>query len=922
MGRLFYTSPRASFLREICHFLYSESQKNTHDPLFLARYTLYLPNRRACLNAQKILLEIVQKYSSNQPLPLPRMYGLNDYEALAIDHSIVYDSKKIIDPFLKQHVIAKILVKIDENLSLDRALSLSKSMVKTMHTLVREEITIDHLLCGDDHPNSPFSMLKTVMKHYPTILQDWEVEEGDTLKKRIFNALPLFWKNNARGPVMIAGISQYQADSLALLSHALDLSHVDVVIPCVDEQLLYDDAAILESSPLFHSHKMMGALSQKAPPQALKTILDAFGDKCPLSDKYLLESHDFFDQANDIAACIESYRRKGISAITVVAPERRLAEHLAAILALRGIFVNDSSSIPLSQTLFGDFILSAGRVLTSHHMEDYLALLKHPWVSIVSKEDVYAYEVRLRLQPLMHKTLEYFENYFLRDTLAPLLFQKKGDKQDFLERLNALATLLAPRFFKDDEEHPVFQLFKELNASMVLNVSLQKIINGNDFMALLQGVLDHKTQTPCVPSTPDSVNIIGVMEARVSTSDLLIMTGLNEGVLPRLLPADIWISPYIQQRFFKEFDKNILPSTEEWIGLQAQDVWQSVSNAKKVILCHRHFDNGQPTISSRFLDDFEWSPYAFETEGGKENTEEDLHKNNFLQNNLLRQDEKSLYLPPTHKITRSVPCPRSAMRPTTLSISAIELLLKDPYGFYAKYILKLYPLFHWQDESRALIFGQYLHQAIDCYAKLGCTTARAPFVLDYFHQKKYLLSLMERVRLNGFCHWLENFDHHISVRSKDASKTEHALSMSHMINGTMIEIKGILDRIDEKYENNQRIFHVMDYKTGQVPSKKAITMGYAPQLPLCGLLVMSNYKESVTVEDTLRLSYLHVLGKSPFGEEYAVQKVTELIESARIGLQQCLVTYLRDDFCFYPSPNPWNKIGVNAYAHLARENAA
>lgn len=919
MGRLFYTPPRVSFLKELCHFLWHESQKNTHDPLFLGRYTLYLPNRRACLNAQKFLREVFQNYS-NRTLVLPRMYGLNDYETLALDHGVMYDPSKIIDPFVKQHVIARLLLQIDKKLSLERALSLAKSMMPTLNTLIREDIKDDHLSLGpDDHPLSPFALLKTVMTHYPMILKEWNMEERDSLKKRIFKELPLFWKNNARGPVIIAGVSQYQSDSLELLKAAMNLSHVDVVVPCVEEKLLHNNTELLEQSPLFHSHKIIHkiirALSENVMPHAMMHTCE----DSKLPKPYLLKSHDFFDQARDIVACIKSYQRKGVEAITVVVPERRFAEHLSTTLALEGVVVNDSSAIPLSQTLFGEWIIGAGRVLTSRRMDDYLAFLKHPWVSSIARDEVYSYESRLRAQPLIHHTLDYFDGSLVQK-IGPILFSGKVLKKNSLDQLEEILTFLSPHIFAQGGE--VLSVFKEFHASFTLSVSLEERITGDDFMALLKGVLECQTITPFVPASSCSVNIIGLMEARVSTSDLLMITGLEEGLLPRLPPSDIWIAPYVQRRLFSILGHTILPSTEEWIGLQAQDLWQSMANAKQVIMCYRHFDNGQPTMPSRFLDDVDYLPYVLDME---EN--EDTHGERYASGecDMMDHEDIGLRLPFLQKHHGSAPCPKREQRPMTLSISAVELLLKDPYGFYAKYILKLYPLWHWREDARALMFGQYLHQALDLYTKQDdipspTPLSRANFVLSYFQQKKYPLSLMDRLRIIGFCHWLLDFEAQLDPSSLNVSKTEHGLSMSYTVDGALIEIKGILDRVDERFEDHQHSsVHIMDYKTGQVPSKKAIIMGYAPQLPLCGLLVMENRNEA-SFEETLHLSYLHALGKAPFGEVCSLQKIEELIDGARIGLQQCLVTYLRDDFHFHPSPNPWNKSAVNVYAHLAREN--
>ena len=44
------------------------------------------------------------------------------------------------------------------------------------------------------------------------------------------------------------------------------------------------------------------------------------------------------------------------------------------------------------------------------------------------------------------------------------------------------------------------------------------------------------------------------------------------------------------------------------------------------------------------------------------------------------------------KTERPAPIPPLELRPTQLSVTNIERLMCNPYGVYARYILKLYPL--------------------------------------------------------------------------------------------------------------------------------------------------------------------------------------------------------------------------------------
>ena len=61
------------------------------------------------------------------------------------------------------------------------------------------------------------------------------------------------------------------------------------------------------------------------------------------------------------------------------------------------------------------------------------------------------------------------------------------------------------------------------------------------------------------------------------------------------------------------------------------------------------------------------------------------------------------------KINPPAPTPPVEARPRTLSASAIEILMRDPYEIYAKYILKLKPLEELENPLNTSDYGNLIH---------------------------------------------------------------------------------------------------------------------------------------------------------------------------------------------------------------------
>jgi len=95
------------------------------------------------------------------------------------------------------------------------------------------------------------------------------------------------------------------------------------------------------------------------------------------------------------------------------------------------------------------------------------------------------------------------------------------------------------------------------------------------------------------PGADPRVHILGTLEARLQSADLIIIGGLDEGVWPAEARTDPWLSRAMRAEIG-------LPPPERRIGLSAHDFAQALG-AKSVYLTRALKVDGVPTVPSRWL---------------------------------------------------------------------------------------------------------------------------------------------------------------------------------------------------------------------------------------------------------------------------------------------------------------------------------
>ncbi len=243
--------------------------------------------------------------------------------------------------------------------------------------------------------------------------------------------------------------------------------------------------------------------------------------------------------------------------------------------------------------------------------------------------------------------------------------------------------------------------------------------------------------------------------------------------------------------------------------------------------------------------------------------------------------------------------PIVSSRPTTISATGFNQLMQDPYGFHARYILKLRHLERSCAQNFAKEFGLATHKIIEVYLKQGLETA-----LQHLHTLKLSSHpILWKGKISRILEWIQtqvNDLHAIKIQS------EHELS-TQLITIQQITLKARVDACIFTSQGNL----VVNFKTGMPPSKTEATNGYAPQLAIEMFLCAKTYTNTSTQAEFWQLK-----GTQPAG--IVSSNIAVPVEALQIELEKVTHHYLTQNSPFLTCPWPSKTPKYNEYKNLER----
>lgn len=949
MRNKIYNIPAScSFTDVLAEKFLAEYQDN---PLDLADVLFLLPNRRAV----KALADAFVRLKGLSPTMLPRMMPIGDVEEdeLLISGFDNSELLKTLSPAMEKNERLLLFTKIIlskpsefglEKLSANQACFLAQELANLIDTVNNENLSFDNLknLVPEEYSaywQETLKFLEIITRFWPDILKERNLIDPSFRRNQLLSAQADLWKKNPpQRRIVAAGTTATFPAMKNLVKTILGLEKGELILAGLDKNL--DDeswAEIDETNPQYELKDLLDYLKVDR-----RDVADYVAANNPDREIFISEimrpakttdkwrdiknkhlSREAFDglqviscpdirqEALSIALIMRENLEIPEHTTALVTTDRNLARRVAAELERWEIKVDDSAGRPLTTTPIGAYLRLIVKACESDFAPvDFLSLLKHPFTAANMsyaeiRKLVREYEKRVLRSGKEDEALEGFAmsvKESLRD-FYEIMKQPSADFKELIRQHILAAETLASTGSKDGTQILWRGEAGEAGARFIASVYEKADILGNiepeEYAGLLEALMSGVTVRPKYGTHP-RLNILGPIEARLTHFDTVIIGEVNEGAWPKLAGADPWMSRPMKKDFG-------FPMPEKAIGVLANDFSQLMANSQ-VYLTRADRVQGTPMVKSRW-----WMRLETVLKAMGVNLED-------VENNLYSAWAR--FLDRTEKFVRLLPPeprPPVSARPRELSASAVENWMRDPYIIFAKYILKLKPLDELEQDLSMKDYGNIIHAVLEAFNK------KFPHSYPQNAEEELLKLGREYFSENEIAQetrafWWPSFEKTVAwLVDKEDVYREGIAKVSSEVQGRfsfevpagMFTITAKADRVDETKDGK---INIIDYKTGQARSPKEVAEGYAPQLPIEGLIAQFGGFDSIPEKDVESLIYWQ-LGR----KEIVIDKDMErLLENSYQKLKELVSVFDFETTPYISKPNPKHAPKYSDYEHLSR----
>ncbi|MBI2718477.1 MAG: double-strand break repair protein AddB [Rhizobiales bacterium] len=654
----------------------------------------------------------------------------------------------------------------------------------------------------------------------------------------------------------------------------------------------------------------------------------------------LVEAGDLREEAQVIALVLRQTLETPGKTASLVTPDRQLARRVKQELGRFGIVVDDSAGEPLIRfgvaTLLSLLIDAA---LAGFPAEPLLALIRHQGFTAgfdaewarrgidlldlamframgpapppeLSRLAAAISERRLALKDERpHRAIaaasdeDWAASQRLAERLAeillPLADATERDFAEHLRRLRQTAMALAdPALWQDEAGRLVQRLLDHLEEQAPL---LGRCTAALAFGLVRQMLAATPLRRAAASATP-RLTILGLLEARLTSPDRVVLGGLNEGRWPALPEPGPWLSRPMRGLLG-------LQQPERQIGQTAHDFTQALGCGEVFLVWSKRVGDA-PAIPSRWILRLQALAQAtgLVLADGRSWT------------SLARSLAEPARLAPHGKPR---PRPPAAARPRKLSVTRIETLIRDPYAIYAGEVLRLEPL---DGAARdAAVRGSLFHRAI------GKFLERFPLALPADAEAQLVALAQDDfaglsanpaivafwgAQFARIAHWLVTAETEMRagvtrIFAEVPGKLELAIA------GETFTLTCRADRIDLFGDGSARIG---DYKTGKPPTAPQVNSGLAPQLTLEAAMLEHGAFEAVGTAVARQLCYIKLGTGDPAGEVLSL-KLDDPAELGRAHLDRLkalIAAYADPAQAFLPRARIEKEDDATDLDHLSR----
>ena len=346
----------------------------------------------------------------------------------------------------------------------------------------------------------------------------------------------------------------------------------------------------------------------------------------------------------------------------------------------------------------------------------------------------------------------------------------------------------------NEEATPIWVALREMSNALNDNGIVLSINDARAFIAdILSSVVIRST-----PTNDAHTCVLGTIESRMQTADVIILTGLNDGMFPSTGYKNSWLPRTIAEQIG-------LPSPERKVSLMSLD-FMNLSCGREVYWLRSKMSGGVQTPESRFIS-------RVVARGGNFDT---------------KLSEKILSVIHARDNVKLQPLDYSAPTPPTdwsdVHVTDLEFLIHNPYAFYVRHILHLKVLDDYWQTPDTRKFGTLVHDIIE-HARDDDTAKTLVARMDSAATEMVgKTSVLFRFWHKRFLEIAPVIETEIKAHPNAYAEISGAVKIPVGKRGATRTVRARADRIYDGV--------VMDIKTGLAPSKAQLLDGTMPQLPM------------------------------------------------------------------------------------------
>ncbi len=491
--------------------------------------------------------------------------------------------------------------------------------------------------------------------------------------------------------------------------------------------------------------------------------------------------------------------------------------------------VNITMGYPLKSTplasLFSQYLsIHIKKDSQGWYFQQVLDFLSHPYVQILCTENQQNRATRIS-EAIRTKNWAFITSNNLRslgegneDLLSLLFFGEEVPGNVFLNKCHQIIQILRERFAMSKDSLGLEYLYKFYSLFNQLQDMVEQYSFVNDLKSLESLYLEIvRNETLDFQGEPlEGLQIMGMLESRVLDFETVILTSVNEGILPSGKSNNSFI-PFDLKKYYK------LPTYKEKDAVYTYHFYRLLQRAKNIYLLY----NTEPDV----------------LEGGEKSR---LLTQLLTDENKLADITEIIAAPeitPSIKVLQTIAKDEGLMEMIRahaekgFSPTSLSNYIRNPIDFYKRNLLGIDDIMEVEETVANNTFGTIVHDTLEdlykpylnTYLEVSMLEAMKknirPLVIGHF-AKSFADGDISRgknlIAYNVVVRYVENF---IKLELAEVEKhqirilgVEEKLRMDINVPGLNfpVVLKGKLDRIDEK----DGVIRIIDYKTGNVTSSQ------------------------------------------------------------------------------------------------------